>query len=76
MAERRTRRTVKLPPPADVDHATIHAFMDAIGWDAEARKRVTSVRINAHRVEVDCAPRPDLKLTVRHPVVWPEGDQL
>lgn len=71
-AERRPRRIVKLPPPVDVDIADVDAFMDAIGWDAEARKRVTSVRINGHRVEVDVASRADVKLTVRHPIVWPE----
>lgn len=69
---RRPRRTVKIPPPSDVEIEAVDGFMDAIGWDVEARKRVTSVRINGHRVEVDVAPRPDVKLTVRHPIVWPE----
>lgn len=71
---RRARRTIKLPPPADVDHADVDAFMDAIGWDEEARKRVSSVRINGSRVEVDVRPRPDIKLTIRHPITWPEHD--
>lgn len=72
MADRRARRTVKLPPPTEVDPDVIATFLEAIGWDAEARKRVRNVRINAHRVEVDVSPRPDIKLTVRHPVVWPD----
>lgn len=74
MTTRRSRRTIKLPPPADVNHEDVDAFMDAIGWDAEARKRVRSVRINGTRVEVDVMPRPDIKLTIRHPITWPEHD--
>lgn len=72
MTDRRPRRTVKLPPPTDVDPDIIASFLEAIGWDAEARKRVRSVRINSHRVEVDVTPRADIRLTVRHPVVFPD----
>lgn len=75
MTEQRRRRTVKLPPPVEVDRSAVDEFMDALGCDAEARKRVTSVRINNHRVEVDTRPRPDIKLTVTHIIVWPEDDQ-
>jgi hypothetical protein len=69
---RRPARTVKLPPASDVDPADVDAFLEAIGWDEAARKRVTSIRINGRRVEVDVTPRPDVKVTVRHPIVWPE----
>lgn len=69
---RRERRTVKLPKAVDVDHADVVAFMEAIGWDEDVRKRVSSVRINLRgsRVEIDVAPRPDVKITVRNPIVF------
>lgn len=73
-ARRPVRRSVKLPPPTEVDQALVDAFMDSIGWDADARKRVTSVRINASRVEVDTRPKPDVRVTVVHPVVWPDPE--
>lgn len=73
-ARRSARRTVKLPPPTEVPMEAVEDFLEAIGWDAEARKRVTSVRINPHRVEVDVSPRPDIKLTVRHAVVWADPE--
>lgn len=66
------RRSVKIPPAQDVDRADVDAFMEAIGWDADATKRVTSVRISGRRVEIDVAPRPDVKVTVRQPIVDPE----
>lgn len=66
------RRSVKIPPAQDVERADVDAFMEAIGWDADAIKRVTSVRISRRRVEVDVAPRPDVKVTVRQPIVDPE----
>jgi hypothetical protein len=72
MTERRPRRTVKLPPPTEVPADVVVAFLEDIGWDAESQRRVRSVRINHHRIEVDVAPRPDIKLTVRHPVVFPD----
>lgn len=75
MTELRRRRTLKLPTPPPVHRDTLDAFMESIGWDANARKAVTSVRINAHRIEVDVAPRPDVKLTVRQPVVWADDDE-
>lgn len=74
MPEQSRRRSVKLPLPTEVDSSVVDAFMDAIGWDAEARKRVSSVRINGQRIEVDTRPRPDIKLTVTHPITWPEPE--
>jgi hypothetical protein len=73
---RRERRTVKLPKAVDVDNAAVVAFMDACGWDEDVRKRVSSVRINlrARRVEIDVAPRPDVKVTVRNPIVFADDD--
>lgn len=68
---RRPARTVKLPPPTDVDRQLVLDFITAIGHDPA---RVSSVRINRARVEVDVATRPDVKLTVRHPVVFPDAD--
>lgn len=71
-AVRRERRTVKLPKAVDVDHADVVAFMDAIGWDEDSLKRVSSVRINlrGRRVEIDVAPRPDVKVTIRNPIAF------
>ena len=65
-------RSVKLPPASDVPVELIDQLLDAIGWDEVARKRVRSVRINGTHVAIEVAPRPDVKLTVRHPIVWPE----
>lgn len=73
---RRERRTVKLPAAVDVDHADVVAFLDAIGWGEDLRKRVSSVRINlrGRRVEIDVAPRPDVKVTIRNPIVFADDD--
>lgn len=76
-AGRRERRTVRLPQAVDVDHADVVAFMDACGWTEDVRKRVSSVRINlrGRRVEIDVTPRPDVKVTVRNPIVYADDDE-
>lgn len=66
-------RTIKLPVATDVDPDLVANFLAELGYDDTAQKRVTAVRINAHRVQVDVKPRPDVAVTVTHAMVWPEG---
>lgn len=74
MTEQRRRRTIQLPPPSEVDHDDVAAFLQLLGYDDKTQGRITSVRLNSRRVAVDVRGRADVKLTVTHPVVW-EDDQ-
>lgn len=60
-------RTVKVPKATEVDRALVAEFITALGHDPATALRV---RISAAAVQVDLRPKPDLKVTVTHPVVW------
>lgn len=66
-------RRINLPIPSEVDSSALADLVRLLGYDDRASW--TSIRINAHRVEVDLRPKPDVKITVVHPVVGPEVEE-
>lgn len=66
----RTRR-INVPVPAEFSSAQLDQLLEGLGYDP-ARTSWRSIRINHDRVEVDLRPKPDVKVTVTHPVVGTE----
>lgn len=68
--ERRSPRTIKLPPPSELESHHLADFLTLLGYDAAAQRRVTAVHFNSRRVSVQVRGRADVRLTVEHPIVW------
>lgn len=68
----RTRR-IKVPIPAELTSQALADLLRLLGYDTDASW--TSVRINHQRVEVDLRPKPDVRVTVTHPVIGPEVEE-